>query len=36
METTQLGVPHCRIQVSVLLHPDHPEWADLSTNVVSV
>jgi hypothetical protein len=36
METVQLGVPHCRVQVSVLLHPDHPEWADLSTDVVSV
>jgi hypothetical protein len=24
METTQLGVPRCRVQVSVPLHPDHP------------
>jgi hypothetical protein len=36
METVQLGVPRCRVQVSVPLHPDHPEWADLSTNVVRV
>jgi hypothetical protein len=36
METVQLGVPRCRVQVSVPLHPDHPEKADLSTDVVSV
>jgi hypothetical protein len=36
METVQLGVPRCRVQVSVPLHPDHPEWADLSMDVVSV
>jgi hypothetical protein len=36
METTQLGVPRCRVQVSVPLHPNHPEWADLSTDVVSI
>jgi hypothetical protein len=36
MKTTQLGVPRCRVHVTVLLHPDHPEWADLSTDVVSV
>jgi hypothetical protein len=36
METVQQGVPHCRVQVSVPLHPDHPEWAGLSTDVVSV
>jgi hypothetical protein len=36
METVQLGVPRCSVQVSVPLHPDHPEWADLSTDVVSV
>jgi hypothetical protein len=36
METVQLGVPRCHVRVSVLLHPDHPEWADLSTDVVSV
>jgi hypothetical protein len=36
METVQLGVPRCCVQVSVPLHPDHPEWADLSTDVVSV
>jgi hypothetical protein len=32
VETAQLGVPCCRVQVSVPLHPDHPEWADLSTD----
>jgi hypothetical protein len=36
METVQLGVPRCRVQVFVPLHPDHPEWADLSTDVMSV
>jgi hypothetical protein len=36
METTQLGVPRCRVRVTVPLHPDHPEWADLSTDVVSI
>jgi hypothetical protein len=36
METLQLGVPRCRVRVSVPLHPDHLEWADLSTDVVSV
>jgi hypothetical protein len=36
METSQLGVPRCRVRVSVPLHPDHLEWADLSTDVVSV
>jgi hypothetical protein len=34
--TTQLGVPRCRVQVSVPLHPNYPKWADLSTDVVSV
>jgi hypothetical protein len=32
----QLGVPRCRVQVSVPLHPDHLAWTDLSTDVVSV
>jgi hypothetical protein len=36
METVQLGLPHCRVQVFVPLHLDHPEWADLSTDVESV
>jgi hypothetical protein len=36
METVQLGVPRCCVRVSVPLHPDHLEWADLSTDVVSV
>jgi hypothetical protein len=36
METVQLGVPRCRVQVSVPLHSDHPEWADLRMDVVSV
>jgi hypothetical protein len=35
METVELGVPRCCVQVSVRLHPDHAEWADLSTDVVS-
>jgi hypothetical protein len=34
LEATQLGVPH--IQVITPLHPDHPEWSDLSTNVMRV
>jgi hypothetical protein len=36
VETTLLGVPRCRVQVSVPLHADHLEWADLSTDVVTV
>jgi hypothetical protein len=36
METVQLGVLRCRVRVSVPLHPDHLEWADLSTDVVSI
>jgi hypothetical protein len=36
VETTQLGVPRYRVRVTVPLHPDHPEWADLSTDVVSI
>ena len=36
LEAAQLGVPRCRVRVTVPLHPDHPEWPDLSTDVVSV
>jgi hypothetical protein len=36
METVQLGVPRCRVQVSLPLHPNLPEWADLSTDMVNV
>jgi hypothetical protein len=36
METTQLGVPRCRVRVTVPLRPDHPKWADLSTDFVSI
>jgi hypothetical protein len=36
MATTQLGVPCCRVRVTVPLHPNHSEWADLSTDVVSI
>jgi hypothetical protein len=36
VETTQLGVPRCRVPVTVPLHLDHPEWAKLSTDVMSI
>jgi hypothetical protein len=36
VETTQLGVPRYRVPVTVQLHLDHPEWADLSIDVVSI
>jgi hypothetical protein len=26
----RLGVPRCRVTVTVPLHPDHPDWFDLS------
>jgi hypothetical protein len=29
-EFERLGVPRCRVIVTVLLHPVHPEWFDLS------
>jgi hypothetical protein len=36
VEITQLGVPRCRVRVTVQLHPDYPEWADLSMDGVSI
>jgi hypothetical protein len=29
-ELERLGVPHCRVIVTVLPHPDHADWFDLS------
>jgi hypothetical protein len=29
-ELEHLGVPHCRVIVTVLPHPDHADWFDLS------
>jgi hypothetical protein len=29
-EFERLGVPHCRVIVTVLPHPDHADWFDLS------
>jgi hypothetical protein len=29
-EFEHLGVPHCRVIVTVLPHPDHADWFDLS------
>jgi hypothetical protein len=29
-EFKHLGVPHCRVIVTVLPHPDHADWFDLS------
>jgi hypothetical protein len=29
-EFERLGVPHCRMIVTVPPHPDHPDWFDLS------
>ena len=34
VEYEELGVPRCRVQVTVLPHPDHPEWASLSTELL--
>ena len=36
LETTQLGVPCCWVRVTVQLHPNHPEWPDLSMDVKSI
>jgi hypothetical protein len=35
-ESLQLGIPSCRVLVTVPLHPDHPEWPDLGMQVMSV
>jgi hypothetical protein len=29
-EFKRLGVPHCRVIVTVLPHPDHADWFDFS------
>ena len=31
LEFEEWGVPRCRLRVTVLPHPDHPEWPELST-----
>ena len=31
LEFVDLGVPRCRVTVTVPPHPDHPDWADLSS-----
>jgi hypothetical protein len=35
-KSLQLGIPSCRVLVTVPLHPNHPEWPDLGMEVVSV
>jgi hypothetical protein len=34
VEYEELGVPSCKVRVTVLPHPDHPEWADLSMELL--
>jgi hypothetical protein len=34
VEYEELGVPSCRVRVTVLPHPCHPEWADLSMELL--
>jgi hypothetical protein len=34
VEYEELGVPSCRVRVTVLPHPSHPEWADLSMEIL--
>jgi hypothetical protein len=34
VEYEELGVPSCRVRVTVLAHPGHPEWADLSMELL--
>jgi hypothetical protein len=34
VEYEELGVPSCRVRVIVLPHPGHPEWADLSMELL--
>jgi hypothetical protein len=34
VEYEELGVPSCRVRVTVLPHPGHPEWADLSMKLL--
>jgi hypothetical protein len=34
VEYEELGVPSCRVRMTVLPHPGHPEWADLSMELL--
>jgi hypothetical protein len=34
VEYEELDVPSCRVRVTVLPHPCHPEWADLSMELL--
>jgi hypothetical protein len=34
VEYEELGVPSCRVRVTVLPHPGRPEWADLSMELL--
>jgi hypothetical protein len=34
VEYEELGVPSCRVRVTVLPHPGHPEWANLSRELL--
>jgi hypothetical protein len=34
VEYEKLGVPSCRVRVTMLPHPGHPEWADLSMELL--
>jgi hypothetical protein len=34
VEYEELGVPSCRVRVTMLPHPGHPEWADLSMELL--
>jgi hypothetical protein len=34
VEYEELGVPSCRVLVTVLPHPGHPEWADFSMELL--
>jgi hypothetical protein len=34
VEYEELHVPSCRVRVTVLPHPGHPEWADLSMELL--
>jgi hypothetical protein len=34
VEYEELGVPSCRVRVTVLPHPGHPEWTNLSMEIL--